>query len=445
MAEWKQTKIGEFLREREGRYSPKDKKLVGLERLNKIDFSGGIHLSGKGSKTGMIIVEPGDLVISGINVAKGAIAVYQGDKPITATIHYSSYKFDRDQIDIEYFKRFVKSQAFIQALEVRGGIKTEIKPKHFLPIEIDLPYIDEQREVVSFFRRVEDEIGELGAEISAQARYLDMLRQAVLQEAIEGKLTTEWRKQNPGLISGENHASKLLEKIRTEKDRLIKEGKIRKGKPLLPITDDEKPFTLPDGWVWGRLGEVGIVNPRSYVDDELEVSFSPMNLISEKYGVCPEYETRKWRDVKKGFTHFAENDVAVAKITPCFENSKACVFRGVINGYGAGTTELHVLRPLLIEPDYLYVFVKTSRFLFDGERQMTGVCGQKRVPSEYFSNAPLPLAPLSEQCLIIENANKLMRMIDELEKQVFDRKEQSELLIQSVLREAFNNQGGTNA
>ena len=230
MAKRTKAHIGQFLKEREGRYSPDDKKLSGLERLNKIDFSGEIHLSSKGSKTDMIIVEPGDLVISGINVAKGAIAVYQGSKPITATIHYSSYGFDKDRIDIEYFKRFVKSQAFIQALEVRGGIKTEIKPKHFLPIEIDLPDIGEQREIVSLFRRVEDEIGELGSEISTQVQYLNMLRQAVLQDAIEGKLTVEWRKHNPNLVGGENHASKLLEKIRAAKNQLLmKAGYVKKS------------------------------------------------------------------------------------------------------------------------------------------------------------------------------------------------------------------------
>lgn len=440
MAEWKRTTIGQFLKEREGRYSPDDKKLSGLERLNKIDFSGEIHLSGKGSKTDMIIVAPGDLVISGINVAKGAIAVHQGDKPVTATIHYSSYVFDKDQIDIEYFKRFVKSQTFVKTLEVRGGIKTEIKPKHFLPIEIDLPDINEQREIVSFFRCVEDEIGELGSEISTQSRYLDMLRQAVLQEAIEGKLTGEWRKQNLDLISGENHASKLLEKIKTEKERLIKEGKIKKDNPSSPIANEEKPFVLPQGWTWCRLGDVGIINPRNYIDDDLEISFSPMRLISGKYGISPTHEKRKWGEVKKGFTHFAENDVAIAKITPCFENSKACVFENLINGYGAGTTELHVLRPMQINSKYVYIFVKTASFLKNGEKIMTGVCGQKRVPVDYFTNALLPLPPFNEQEVIISRVNELMGMIDELEKQVVGRKDQSEMLMQSVLQEAFANE-----
>jgi type I restriction enzyme, S subunit len=439
MAEWKRVNISQFLKEREGRYDPNDGTVQGLKRLNKIDFSGEIHLSDKDSKTDMIVVEPGDLVISGINVSKGALAVYHGEKPITATIHYSSYVFDEKQIDIEYFKRFVRSQSFIQALkdQVKGGIKTEIKPKHFLPLEIDLPDIEIQKDIVSFFKRVEGDMDELGSEISSQIKYLNKFRQAMLQEAIEGKLTAEWRKQNPALISGDNHASKLLEKIKAEKERLIKEGKIKKDKPLSPIADEEKPFALPEGWAWCRFGNVGIVNPRNYIDDDLDVAFSPMALISEKYGVCPTYETKKWRDVKKGFTHFAENDIAIAKITPCFENSKACVFEHVINGYGAGTTELHVLRPIVVSAKYIYWFVKTSVFLANGEKQMTGVCGQKRVPVDYFSDSLLPLAPLAEQQAIVERVDKLMFMIDELEKQVTERKNQSEMLMQSVLREAF--------
>ena len=150
MGEWKSVKISQFLKEREGRYDPGDEAVQGLKRLNKIDFSGEIHLSGKGSKTDMIIVEPGDLVISGINVSKGALAVYRGDEPITATIHYSSYAFDERQIDIDYFKRFVRSQSFVQTLkdQVKGGIKIEIKPKHFLPLEIHLPDIESQKENV---------------------------------------------------------------------------------------------------------------------------------------------------------------------------------------------------------------------------------------------------------------------------------------------------------
>ncbi len=442
MREWKNTLISEFMKERPGRYKPNDPKVANLTRLEKIDFSGKLHFSNKSSKTNMIIAKKGDLVVSGINVSKGAVAVYEGEEDVTATIHYSSYTFDKQKIDVEYFKRFLKSPKFIQLLkeQVKGGIKTEIKPKHLLPLKIDLPDLDTQKSIVNFFEKTENKITHLNREINNQVALLKQFRQSILQEAVEGKLTADWRKQHPELISGENHVARLLEKIKAEKERLVKEGKIKKQKPLPPISEEEKPFELPEGWVWSRLGEVGIVNPRNFVEDSLEVSFIPMANISEKYGVNPTFEIKPWRDIKKGFTHFAESDIGLAKITPCFENSKSCVFANLKNGFGAGTTELHVLRLVknFLESHYVYLFLKTPKFLKEGEKIMTGTAGQKRVPVSYFENAVFPLPPLSEQQSIVEKVNRLMAKIDALEEQVKERKEQAEQLMQAVLREAFN-------
>ena len=105
MAEWKKVKINSFLKERENRYRHEEANKLGFKRLHKIDFSGNIHLvEDKETRTGMILVKHGDLVISGINVEKGAVAVYNGEEDILATIHYSSYSFDKSRIDVEYFK-----------------------------------------------------------------------------------------------------------------------------------------------------------------------------------------------------------------------------------------------------------------------------------------------------------------------------------------------------
>src|SRR3989344_5301082 len=127
MSTWNNVKVGSFLTERKDRFEPDEANKLGLKRLYKIDFSGKIHLlDDKQTNTGMILVKKGDLVISGINVEKGAIAVYQGDGDILATIHYSSYEFDKSKIDIGYFKWFLKSRAFRKAVQTqtRGGIKT---------------------------------------------------------------------------------------------------------------------------------------------------------------------------------------------------------------------------------------------------------------------------------------------------------------------------------
>ena len=136
---WREITIGSFLKERKERIKPDQANSLGLKRIEKIDFSGNIYLANNTkTRTNMILVKPGDLVISGINVSKGALAVYEGTEDVLATIHYSSYEFDKSVIDIEYLKWFLTSNIFINILkeQVGGGIKTELKPKKFLPLKI---------------------------------------------------------------------------------------------------------------------------------------------------------------------------------------------------------------------------------------------------------------------------------------------------------------------
>jgi len=192
------TKIGDFLFERKGKYKPSDEKIQGLKRIEKINFSGNFYIGDKSSKTNMILVKQGDLVISGINVSKGAMGIYNLEDDVVATIHYSSYTFDEEKINVGYFKRFLKSVEFIKLLneQIKGGIKTEIKPKHILPLEINLPSIKTQNEIVERFENVETDIDNLNNEVNNQQTLLKKLRQSILQEAIEGKLTTSWREQN---------------------------------------------------------------------------------------------------------------------------------------------------------------------------------------------------------------------------------------------------------
>ncbi|MBU0459502.1 MAG: restriction endonuclease subunit S, partial [Nanoarchaeota archaeon] len=251
MPTWNNVKVGSFLTERKNRFKPAEANEMGLKRLYKIDFSGRIHLlDDKETNTGMILVKKGDLVISGINVEKGAISVYQGDEDVLATIHYSSYNFDNSQIDIDYFKWFLKSQTFKEVMQsqVRGGIKTELKPKNFLPLKIDLPDLPTQEAIRDRINNVSGEIKEVSGLNIKNEDYVNKLRQSILQEAVSGKLVPQDPNDEP--------ASVLLEKIKDEKGKLIKEKKIRKESPLSAIKEDEIPFELPKGWEWVRLQDV---------------------------------------------------------------------------------------------------------------------------------------------------------------------------------------------
>jgi len=255
------------------------------------------------------------------------------------------------------------------------------------------------------------------------------LRQAILQLAVQGKLVPQDPKDEP--------ASVLIEKIKAEKERLIKEGKIKKTKLLPPINPDEIPYDLPNGWKWVRLAEIGLINPRNEIGDKTKVSFVPMKLVPTELTDRVRSEIHQWEDIKKGFTHFSEGDVALAKITPCFQNRKSVVMRGLKNGLGAGTTELHIFRPLtnLIVSEYVLLYLKTPKFINEGVSKMTGSAGQKRVPKTHFSETPFPLPPFNEQKHIVAKVDELMALCDELETRLSQSQTDCDRLMEGTIAE----------
>ncbi|WP_429336731.1 restriction endonuclease subunit S [Paraburkholderia atlantica] len=256
------------------------------------------------------------------------------------------------------------------------------------------------------------------------------LRELILTLAMQGKLVAQDASDDP--------ASVLLESIAAEKAALAKDGKIRAPKPLSPITEAEKQYALPNGWEWVRLGSIGIVNPRNDVDDDATLAgFVPMPLIPEGYGKQHGFEPRPWGAIKKGFTHFANGDVGMAKITPCFENAKSCVFSDLPNGVGAGTTELHIFRNAFhgIDTDFLLYFLKNPGFIDKAAAQMTGSAGQKRVPTPFFVELLIPLPPMAEQKRIVARIDQLMARCDELEKLRTEQQEKRSITHTTALRQ----------
>ena len=179
--------------------------------------------------------------------------------------------------------------------------------------------------------------------------------------------------------------------------------------------ENEIPFELPQGWEWTRIASVCLVNPRNTLEDSLQVSFVPMSLIKEGFSNSYTTEVREWKKVKKGFTHFAESDIAIAKITPCFENRKSVIFSNLKNKYGAGTTELHILRAIDILPEYILWIIKTEDFISKGVQAFTGAVGQQRVGKNFISNYFIPIPPLVEQKRIVDKINELFYLISLIE------------------------------
>ena len=154
------------------------------------------------------------------------------------------------------------------------------------------------------------------------------------------------------------------------------------------------------GWGLTTLGQCCELNPKRPrdIDDELMVSFVPMPAVSED-GKMDCSNIRPYKEVRKGFTYFAEDDVLFAKITPCMENGKGAVARGLEGGIGSGSTEFHVLRPIAgkSNPYWLYIITMFDSFRIGARKVMTGTGGQLRVPIGYLNDYPISLPPIELQ------------------------------------------------
>ena len=236
------------------------------------------------------------------------------------------------------------------------------------------------------------------------------LKNSILQLAIQGKLV----EQRPE----EGTAQELYAQIQAEKQRLIQSGKLKKEKPLPEITEDEKPFEIPEGWMWVRIKEITILNPKNDLDDNLKTSFIPMTLLSDGYRSSYTYEIRSWGEIKKGFTHFAVGDIGIAKITPCFQNRKSAIFTELESNFGAGTTELSIVRVIqnTLSRKYLLWFFKSAYFIENGIKSFTGTAGQQRIHKDYLSHCVFPLPPLAEQKRIVAKIEELLPLVDRYEQ-----------------------------
>jgi type I restriction enzyme S subunit len=174
---------------------------------------------------------------------------------------------------------------------------------------------------------------------------------------------------------------------------------------------------IPEHWEFKRLRFLTKLNPSKKeisLAPEDEISFVPMESVGE-YGGIKLDSTKALDDIDSGYTYFANDDVIIAKITPCFENVKGALAKNLKNGVAFGTTELHVLRCLKkYDPRYLFYISISYPFRKIGESEMYGAGGQKRIPEDYLKDLQAPLSPIDEQKQIANYLDKKTAQIDEL-------------------------------
>ena len=236
------------------------------------------------------------------------------------------------------------------------------------------------------------------------------LRQKILDLAIRGKLVPQDPNDEP--------ASVLLERIRAEKEQLIKEGKIKRSKKSA-ATDkshyENVPFEIPENWCWVEMSDIFLLNPKNDINDNVEGGFIPMACVCDGYSGEHTFITKQWGDIKKGFSHFQNGDIGIAKISPCFENRKSVIFSDLPNNIGSGTTELVVLRGILVNTAFYLLLIKSDWYISEGTKYFKGVVGQQRVHKDIFTTLQVPMPPLREQQKIVDSVKKWFSVIDEIE------------------------------
>lgn len=388
---WPITKLGEVLTER--RETPTDDDLASgrVRIVEKISFdSGRIHLRVDGStKTGMILVRPSDLVVSGINAAKGAIAIYDANEtaPVAATIHYGAYETNRQRGDVRFLWWMLRSHFFQELLleYVPGGIKTELKAKRLLPVPVPLPPLAEQRRVVA---RIE--------ELAAQIHEARTLRHQAAEEA--GALVA-------------NQIKALFEKGRDS------------------------------GWKCGRLGDY--VADDCYGSSEKthdDVTGTPvlrmgniqngrLDLRNLKYLHIAEKDRAKLV-LKRG-------DIVVNRTNSAELVGKCAVFDEKRDfAYASYLIRLR-LDTDKANPRLVASFINSPAgraYMFSERKQMTG---QANVNATKLKALPIALPPLPEQCRIVSELDALQAEVDALKSLQAETGAELDALLPAILDRAF--------
>ena len=299
-----------------------------------------------------------------------------------------------------------------------------IRIQNFL---LPIPPLKEQQRIVEKIEELIPHIehyGKAQTELDLLNRNIkEQLKKSVLQYAIEGKLVPQ--------DETEGTAEELLLQIQAEKLKLYEENKLKKkdlehsiifkgednkyyekiGKNVTCI-DEEIPFEIPKNWRWVRVKDIVQVNPKNEAADNTISAFIPMEKIKATFSSVYSYSEKKWGEIKSGFTHFSDGDIAFAKITPCFQNRKSMILQNLPNGIGAGTTELKVLRPCGITMNaYFLLFFLESPYFIE-EAKFKGTANQQRILSGYLETKLLALPPLTEQQRIVNTIQNIFRCIE---------------------------------
>ena len=346
-------------------------------------------------------------------------------------------------LDPHYLLHFLKSDYGIEAImrNSSGAVRKRLYYSGLAEIELTIPPIEKQRSVVARIHGIKETINFIREE-NSDRHELPLLKQAILQEGIQGKLTADWRAANPDT----EPASELLKRIQSEKAKLIADKKLRKEKPLPSIKPEEIPFEIPKVWEWCRASNIGFViggltknaakrGGHTRMLPYLRVANVYANRLDlsdlQEIGVT-DSEVEKLLLEKDDLLVVEGNGSRdqVGRIARWDGSVDPCVHQN------------HVIKVRLGEPKVapwaLYWFLSPSGRILIEEQARTST-GLYNLSTGKVANLPIPLPPLAEQAAIVERVEALMETCRDLETEIENSRTHTSQLLQSILKEAFQN------
>lgn len=387
-------------------------------------------------------ISGGDFILSKIDARNGAFGIIPDDLDgAIITGNFWTYKVDNELVNSEWFFYFTHSFNFIQlCIESSTGSthRKYLNEQVFLNQNIFLPEIAEQVAMVEKYKHQSKISTNLNREIILQKQLVSKLKQSILQDAIQGKLTKDWRKENPTV----EPASELLKRIKAEKAQMVKENKIRREQALPAITKEEIPFELPEGWGWVKLGNLcsktgSGKTPRggqSVYSSEGVKFIRSQNVYDEGL-------------VLNGVAYISETihlDMKSSEVQPedlLLNITGGSIGRCCIVPKDLDTANVNqhvaIIRPVILETSYFIHNVILSPY-FQSEiiRSQTGA-GREGLPKNKMDNILIPFPPLEEQKAIVQKIESFMQKCTALEQEVAKSESNAEMLMQAVLKDAF--------
>ncbi|EGO3100723.1 N-6 DNA methylase [Campylobacter coli] len=347
-----------------------------------------------------------------------------------------------EKIIVQYLKYALSSNEVKKQFKLQGygGLQINLGKTQILSTKIPLPPLEIQKQIVAECEKVEEQYNTLSLSIEEYQKLIKAILQkcGIIEDDQEYKL-------NSILENLQKLESKLdfnllfsfIDDFTNARQEDLKKFKefVKNIKAIL----DTLLISPKDGWkrISLKNEQYMELNPSkkeiSKLDENMLVSFIEMASVSDK-GYIQSKIDRSLNEVRKGYTYFIENDILIAKITPCMENGKCAIAKNLTNNIGFGSTEFHIFRAKTgLDSSFLFYNLNQQNIREKAALAMTGASGHKRVPISFYENLTIPLPPLEIQEKIVQNIELVEQQIDFLNLKLEFLEKEKEKILQKYL------------